>query len=182
MAHKQAPASANLANAKEEGMLQQCVLWNIGQLFQQDLNFSPYFITSNEDMSLSSLLQNEAHLRFCKGAGVYKGAPTNDNDLGARDVAFLRDRAVSAYYKMERDNPVQDVNHPNDKPPMLDAYIIKQVLPKALENMTTEKPECTESKAVEQLMAKIVSLQSGWVPSRVFRPNSNKKQTELLQL
>ena len=44
--------------ANPSSILQQCVLWNIDKITELGINFSPYFISSSEDVSLSYYLSN----------------------------------------------------------------------------------------------------------------------------
>ncbi len=162
-----APAAAGLGNLSQEGLLQQCVLWNISQLNAQHLNYSPYFITSNEDTSLSSFLGRLGRLRIVAGPTVVKGTP--ENGIGAEDVTFLRDRLVEGYYAGERNTQVTPPAQGGTQ--ALSTYVVNHLLPQAQESVHLEPPWYAESKAVEQLMAKIVGDRPAWVPPLIFRPN-----------
>ncbi|HEY8036862.1 MAG TPA: hypothetical protein VIF37_14875 [Methylobacter sp.] len=168
-----ATPAANLGAPQQQGLLQQCVLWNINELNAQHLNYSPYFVTSNEDTSLSSFLQGQAasRLRLVTGATVVKANPTHDNSPGAKLVAQLRDTAVANYYDIE--NAVQ-VNGGADID--LSDYITGTVLRNAQQNVRRQWPIYPESIAVEQLMAKIVADRLAWVPALIFRPNGAAPQ------
>jgi hypothetical protein len=174
---------AGLGALQQVGLLQQCVLWNIDQLNVQFLNFSPYFLNSNEDMSLSNYLQQQpavqqqpagSRLRICTGATVFKGIPENDESIAAENLSLLRNRIVQNFYNLEQ-------NYQVDAPPQQGSqqdfrnYVINHILPNA-PIMSNENPIFTEAKAVEQIMNKVVTHRFNWVPARVFRPNGNAVQ------
>lgn len=168
---------ANMNALQTAGLLQQFVLWNIGQLNAQFLNYSPYFIASNEDLSFSNFLQNQAQsrLRYSSGATVFKGNVTADSSAGAKRLGLLRDTAVSNYYDIENAIAVaasQDQGGNQE----LNEYVTTYVLPNALQDVRKQWPIYAESIAVEQLMSKVIADKYAWVPAGVFRPNGNAAQ------
>jgi hypothetical protein len=166
--------NANPAMLTAEGILQQCVLWNIGQLNARFLNFSPYFVNSNEDTSFSSFLRNQDQnrLRICPGARVVKGIPRNDAGVPSANISFLRNRAVQNFYNLEHDYRVIAPPNQGGGQHTLSEYVRNRILA----NPPQENPIFTEAKAVEQIMAKVIAEKFNWVvppelKKRVFQPN-----------
>jgi Txe/YoeB family toxin of Txe-Axe toxin-antitoxin module len=165
--------------------LQQCVLWNIGQLNAEVLNFSPYFISSAEDTSLSSHLMNVnggSKVRFARGATVIKSIVENaengnghDNDNTATTLAAIRNRNLFNYYIFEFNTAVEKPQNQNEGENTLADYITRYVLPNTPQ--ADENPHITTSKAVEQIMAKTIKDHGVWVPDNIFQPNGNRAQT-----
>lgn len=159
--------SPALANLKDKGLLQQCVLWNIGQLQAQALNFSPYFATSNEDSSLSNYLQNEGKLKLTETVRIYKAQPENDqNNKGGRSLGDQRNKILNILAATEKDYLVQPTSGGTVS---LTDYINKTVLPQAINK--SEDARITQSKAVEQILAKVILDERGWVPGGFFKPD-----------
>lgn len=159
------------------GLLQQCVLWNINQLNAQHLNYSPYFASSNEDTSLSNYLQrqNPSRVRISTGASVFKANPVNGVSIGAENLNFLRQRVIQGFYDIERLSQVMPQQNQGGQQ-NLNNYITNYVLPNAQANVRDENPIFTQSKAVEQIMAKIVNDRLNWTPNAIFQPNGNNAQ------
>ena len=172
-----------MTNLDDKGLLQQCVLWNIYQLNKQYLNFSPYFVSSNEDTSFSNYLQekNRSKLRVSSGATVFKAIPNNGPD---KKLGPLRKKAVENFYEIEKNCPVEstDPQQTNKNDPTqgtkqnLSDYITNYVLPNAQEGIRSENKKLTQSKAVEQITAKVVKDKINWVPDKTFKPNDNHHQ------
>ncbi len=69
----------------QDGVLQQAVLWNIAWLDQHHLNFSPYFLSSAEDTSLTNYLSFNKHtFGITTETTILKqeGAKIDDDDRG----------------------------------------------------------------------------------------------------
>jgi hypothetical protein len=160
-------------------LIQQCSVWNIEQLNANFLNFSPYFITSAEDSSLSTYLINDGRskARFALGATVRKGMPYHDNDITATRLGRLRDTDVSNYYDYEHSTAIDTViagqNLAVGERTLIN-YINTYVLP--LSQVPDQWSIYTESKAVEQILAKVVKDRRVWVPAQIFRPNGMAAQ------
>jgi len=172
------PVLAGLAALQPNGLIQQCVALNINQLNAQFLNYSPYFLNSNEDTSFSNFLQNQAasRLRICTGAAIFKGVPTNSHgEGGAGYVSLLRQHAAQTFYDVEQNYQVAAPANQGGVQ-QFNNYIINHVLPNAFANMQTEDPVFTEGKAIEQVMARVVNDHINWVPPWVFRPNGMAAQ------
>lgn len=172
-----APLGVALAN--NDYLLQQCTLWNIHQLNTRYLNFSPYFITSAEDTSFSSYLINDnpSKARFARAARVVKAVIPGgayDNDAGYRKLARLRDTDVTNYYDDERTTPVEPRGNQPPTPSILHDYISDYVLPNS--NNEREWSVYTESKAVEQILSRVVAQRRAWAPDEIFKPNGDNAQ------
>jgi hypothetical protein len=176
--HATAAANMGAAHLQNQGILQQCVLWNIAELYNNHLNFSPYFITSNEDTSLSSFLQNQAasRLRISTQASVFKATPTHDDSGGARQLSYLRNTGILNFFDIEKDVQATPFVHGQGVVQDLNDYVSDYILPNAQQNVRNEWVALTESKAVEQMMAKVVSDRFAWVPALVFKPNGAAHQ------
>lgn len=171
------PADPN--NLASEGILQQCVLWDIAQLNKANLNFSPYFFSSNEDTSLSNFLaaQEESRVGICTSGSVVKAEPAADiNSKGAKIMARLRIQTLDSFYAIEKDYKVNPGFQKEAK--LLSRFIKEDVVDKVdFMGQSKEDPVITECKAVEQLMAKLVSYNyANLVPGYIFRPNGKEKQ------
>ncbi|KZN33785.1 hypothetical protein N475_19640 [Pseudoalteromonas luteoviolacea DSM 6061] len=159
---------AALNDLQTTGLVQQCSVWNIARLHQLHLNFSPYFVTSNEDSSFSYHLSQRAQsgIRICTGASVVKAQPQHDNSAAARRLNYNRDFIVGDLYDVEKNVSV------NNTP--LHDFVTDTILPGS--QNPREWSIYTESKVVEQLMAKVVLDKNNWVPNRIFQPNGANGQ------
>lgn len=73
------------------GIIQQCALWNVQYLTQNHLNFSPMYVASAEDLSLTNLFDvRNVPYKFYTGNTVRKEAPGYDESTGARNVNAAR--------------------------------------------------------------------------------------------
>ncbi|NEO79491.1 hypothetical protein [Moorena sp. SIO4G3] len=161
-------------DTEETGLLQQCVLWNIKSLKTAKINFSPYFITSNEDTSFSNLLMTQkmkgetsSKIRIVKKATVFKGEPeTNDEEKAAKKITEVLDKVISNQAAQENYKVKQNENEQT-----LKEYISNTVLD--TENKKEQmkgKEHWAQSQAVEQIMAKVVRQKPNWVPEGIFNP------------
>lgn len=158
--------SQPLGTLKDKGLLQQCVLWNVGQLQAQSLNFSPYFVTSNEDSSFSNYLQNEKKLKLTETVRIYKAQPKNDtHNVGGQSLGRQRQTILNTLAAIENNCSVQP-DTGGTVP--LKTYIETTVLPNAIHK--TEDPGITQSKAVEQILAQVVLQEQSWVDKGFFKP------------
>jgi hypothetical protein len=139
IANGRGQAPANLAPVAPIGVgsiLQQIVLWNI-QLFENNnLNFSPLFVTSGEDLSISRYFDgnNPRGGRFAyqyyAGISVWKEEPTRDEDsVGLRNVEAARDRLTKWFTDAERATP------PTAAPPPVQVQTPAVNLPTFIETM-----------------------------------------------
>jgi hypothetical protein len=165
-----------IEDLEKKGLLQQCVLWNIGQLYANNINFSPYFISSNEDTSFSGFLQNHSSgskVGIFTGATVVKAVPENGGGDPAQGVASYRFRTQTNYFAIEKKCEVEGL----DRNQTFGSYVTEKILPNAYPVVRNEHRVLTEAKAVEQIMAKVVDEKPGWIEKlNIFMPNGNKKQ------
>jgi hypothetical protein len=168
-------AAASLDNL-DPGLLQQCVLWNIGLLKENSWNFSPYFLSCNEDSSFSSFLQNRnvGTIGVCTGATIIKGEPESDAGQGSKRLTALRSMVASCYYTVEASTNVAPTDQQNTT--TMRKYVADTILPNASETVRNENRKVTQSKAFEQIMAKVVRDWGSWVPGEIFQRDDQNAQ------
>lgn len=152
------------------GILQQVVLWNIDQFRQGNLNFSPIFVSSNEDISLSNFLQatNRAE-RVITSLRIVKYEPVKDSNLnvgGTVQVPRRRNRMLGFFDQIEDSIPI----NPGGGQVRLFRFIVDTVLP----NAQQPRPAAlwAQSQAVEQVMAAAITTGAAWYPADAFNPYS----------
>lgn len=140
---------------KDAPILQQAVLWNIKAFVADNYSFSPYFITSAEDTSLTKFLG----LKKCKyysGCEIIKGMTAPDNGLPARVFQAEKLNLISYCYKAKDEIPFSS-------PAVPDIKTLSGVITAAREALTSppkipdiadqENISQTYSKAVEQILS-----------------------------
>ncbi|NEP00903.1 MAG: hypothetical protein F6K58_20000 [Symploca sp. SIO2E9] len=160
-------------NLDDNGVLQQCVLWNIEKLNEEKINFSPYFITSNEDTSLSNYLMKKkpSKLRIYSPGKIYKGQHKPNNKKKPRtkpqyDINYQRDNIIKIFGEREK---TTIVNPPSNQEYELGKYIEEKFT-------NDDQKNKVQSIAIEQIMAHVVEQQKNWVPQEIFQPNITKEQ------
>jgi hypothetical protein len=75
-----------------KGLIQQAALWNIKYFADNNLNFSPCFITSGEDVSLGHYFDRTSTItyHYYNSITVHKELTTYDNSKGAEKVEAAR--------------------------------------------------------------------------------------------
>jgi hypothetical protein len=159
---------------QKAGLLQQVVLWNVDYLKSRNLTFSPYFVTSNEDVSLSNYLQAFNYTqRIIKGLSIIKMQPTNDTkNQGALQLAGIRTRFQKLLYNLEKNTQIS-IN--GTKAKNLSEVVTETILPNAQNKgggLNVRKKQAyertTQSMAIEQVLAESVSKK--WAPPKTFNP------------
>ncbi len=148
------------------GLLQQVVLWNLDLLSPAHLNYSPLFVSSNEDVSLSNYLQfNNFDERIITACKIIKYEPQNDpaTNLGASvEIPKRRNRLLNLFNGIESDILI----NPGDGQVTLQEFISNTVLPGA------HQPESaalvSQSRAIEQVLSAATKL--GWYPANLHNP------------
>jgi hypothetical protein len=155
--------------ATAPGLLQQVVLWNLDQLRAANLNYSPLFVASNEDVSLSSYLQfNHLDERIITACSIVKYEPANDpwSNLGAsREIPRRRNRLLGLLDGIEGDIDFQPVG--GGAQVTLQTYIRQTVLMNGI-NRDQSTALRTQSCAIEQFMAE--ATERGWYPAAPLNP------------
>lgn len=163
--------AANALNfgATQPGLLQQVVLWNLDQLRAANINYSPLFVASNEDVSLSNYLQfNQHDERIITACSIVKFEPANDpgTNLGAsRDIARRRNRLLGLLDGIEGDIQFQPIG--GGAQVTLQTYIRQTVLMHGI-NRDQSTALRTQSCAIEQFMAE--ATEQGWYPAAPANP------------
>ncbi|MGE5329272.1 MAG: hypothetical protein ACM3KR_07185 [Deltaproteobacteria bacterium] len=165
-------------DAAEPGLLQQATLWNLNLLRDNYVNFSPIFVTSNEDVSLSSFLQKKDYdERLITALSIIKIEPENDpynpedmsgnNNLGgAVEVPQRRRRIYSMFNLIEEDLEI----NPGDGAVRLSGYIRNE----------REDVLLTQSRAVEQVLSASINKGSAYYPSEIFVHGNGEHYTQYL--
>jgi hypothetical protein len=97
------------------GLLQQAVLWNIGYLTAQKLNFSPFYLASGEDSSLGKYLDiRKFPYRWYGGLEIRKEQATSDDNGGSKALKNARNRMVQLVADFESGGVVS-----KDPPPVM---------------------------------------------------------------
>lgn len=175
-------------NATEPGLLQQVVLWNLDKLRDKDINFSPLFVSSNEDVGLCNYLQFKKYdIRRIKSLGIVKIEPENDkkdkDSIGdynrGGDIEVPKRRISLFKFFNEGFSDEQVKTSPEAGLKMIDSGKTS-VVPISLSvfvntNWDKEIKEGrvdllkTQICAVEQILAKSISVNPGWYPEDVFK-------------
>lgn len=149
------------------GLLQQVVLWNLDLLGPAHLNYSPMFVTSNEDVSLSNYLQHtNRDERIFTVCSIVKYEPFGDPGLGQPDpnlgasveIPKRRNRMLALFSSIEADIPINPGGIPQGTP--LQGYVRDTVLPQAGQPANTLPT--AQSRAIEQVLSAAVT--QGWYP------------------
>lgn len=160
--------NANALNfgATAPGLLQQVVLWNLNLLGPAHVNYSPLFVASNEDVSLSNYLQQtNRDQRIITACTIVKVEPTADStaNVGAHSgMPRRRNRLLSYFANLEGDIPI-DPGVGGQR--ALSTFITDTVL----HNRPRSNALVTQSQAVEQVMS--AATMQGWLPpANPFNP------------
>lgn len=151
--------------AQAAGLLQQVVLWNVGLLKTDDFTVSPYFVASNEDVSLSNYLQVWGYTeKIISPLSIVKMQPENDKkNPGAPELANIRTRLLDHLYQREKETLIQKGVA---APVALGTFVEKTILP------NSQNPDfndhITQSMAIEQVLA--LGVKKKWAPDNIFEP------------
>lgn len=163
--------------AQVPGLLQQVVLWNLALLRKNDLSVSPYFVSSNEDVSLSNYLQvSKIAEKIISPLSIVKMQPENDKEnTGATLLADMRAQLLYRLFQKEKETLIQMGVAAAVE---IAAFVANTVLP----NSQSPKNDLfvTQSMAIEQALALGVSKK--WAPTEIFKPFTgfNGTRVELL--
>ncbi len=156
-------------------MLQQAVLWNLALLAARPINMSPYFLSSNEDVSMSNYLKrynfnSKNRDKLC----VIKVMPDDNvvnmplnlsriRDAAAQKVSIDFERMLLLFYIKERDLKINDQNT------NLLILCAKTIIPNSqINNPSFQFKLLTESRAIEQTLS--AATEEGWAPANIFNP------------
>ncbi|MCR9072742.1 MAG: hypothetical protein NXI18_13570 [Alphaproteobacteria bacterium] len=165
--------SYNLANSNP-GILQQCVLWQPELLKNNNLNFSPIFVSSNEDVSLSSYLTATGRVqkiikpltttKYLASPDPYDPNDTTCNIGFYKYVIPFRQRIINYFAESEASIPVSDIA--TSRTSNLADFISNFLKSQKKEQMD---PNLAQSQAVEQILSASMKSPS-WIPPNFFNP------------
>ena len=158
------------------GLLQQVVLWNLDFLGKKKITFSPYFVTSNEDVSLRNLLVAKNYLhKVIKPLSIIKAQPYNDTKNSRfQELSGIKTRLLTLLFNLERNTQIK---MGAAAARTLSSFVSETVLPDStyagtLATLSGGKRKAldwsTQSMAMEQVLAEAVA--QDWAPSRIFNP------------
>ena len=157
--------------AMKAGLLQQVVLWNMDLLNENDLNISPYFVSSNEDVSLTNYLQTWEYVeRTIKPLAIMKMDPSKDKKNGGAQVLIgIRTRLIKLLYDLEKHTKINTGSAVVD----LSQFVSETIVPRSQHGTGLGKKRngverSTQAMAIEQVLAEVVSRK--WAPDIVFDP------------
>lgn len=149
--------AGQLPASEPPGIIQQAALWNIGYLATNNLNFSPIYITSGEDVSFGNYCDNQRiPYLYYKGIGVLKEIADSDNGSGAEIVSKQRQACAQWFAEAENNVPVRAKAQGDGDDQMLGAFIVNRVLPNASTAIrrqagNTDTQNTAKCQAVEQI-------------------------------
>lgn len=148
------------------GLLQQVVLWNLDLLRPVRINFSPLFVSSNEDVSLSNYLQaTNRDERIITQCSVVKYEPFADPGSGAdanvgafKTIPENRNRMLALFSLREAATLINPGVGPATP---IQEFILGTVLPAAHQPVSTFLT--AQSRAIEQVLS--AAARQGWYPA-----------------
>lgn len=156
-----------------ESILQQVVLWNLDLLRDNNINFSPLFITSNEDASLSCFLKQVSQnisYKIVSSCTIIKYEPSYDTETenyGSRYVNEKRKKICNLFKDIEADLKIKYYKNNSLTTKKLSDFIKSEVIPNC-QNKNADALS-TQMLAAEHIMREIIK-QTSWYPPTVFNP------------
>jgi hypothetical protein len=150
------------------GLLQQAALWNIDQLRNNNVNMSPCFPMSNEDVSFCNwMIKSKKVQRYIKGLEIVKmaAAPDQKNE-GAKEVDKRRTRMVALFSTYESELSVKP---PNAAASPLPDFVRNVVI--KVGTAKSEKSTIAQCRCAEQVMS--AALEEWAPPDGLFNPYRN---------
>jgi hypothetical protein len=168
----------NAGDFRQDRILQQAVLWNIDWLDRNHLNYSPYFIASAEDTSITNYFRRNRHaFGVTTASTILKETVTyHDDDVYSKRVNLARNYYQRWYASTESAKEI--INSAVDQPSRLGDFICDHVLsnPYFAEQRrdlaTRHRAVC---QASEVIMANAI-LQNGFTTDQLFKPNGDQPQ------
>lgn len=163
------PVAANLHS--EAPILQQAVLWSVAQFLKADLSFSPYFITSAEDTSLTKFLGLK-NCKYYSGCKILKGETYPDQSIGVEVLQETKNILLNCCYQAKYDVPFSCAVVPQAKTlstVITEARDAATSPPKIVNVADEENLQQTYSKAVEQILSMALTKNIA-LPERLFKP------------
>src|SRR5262249_54295861 len=143
--------------------------WNLTFLKSKNLTFSPYFVTSNEDVSLTNYLKAFSYAeKVIKALKIIKLQPETDDaakNTGAAELGKMRNRLLELLYNAEKDTEIVKGSAAAVK---LSTFVTATILPKSQIGVGGNS-QVTQSMAIEQVLALATSTRH-WAPTKIFNP------------
>lgn len=152
-------------NAAQPDILQQAVLWNLNLLRTNNINFSPLFVASNEDTSLSKYLMYYGYTtKKIQGLEIIKALPEDEvGNLGGKtEVPKRRNRIFQIFNQIEDDLQINTGNGIFNL-----ANLINTGMPNS---KSAGEKSLARVQAVEQIMSQAITINPGCYPTTVFNP------------
>lgn len=169
------PASAR--NPKTHGLVQQAACWNIEKLTTLNLNFSPIFVASKEDVSFANCFDaNPFSYKFYYSKIIRKETrPGYDDSDGAKAVNASRASYARQFSRLERTTPIQDIPpppSPSPPPTTLGPYIATVVVPNSTKLSAPQKAsvDIRQTAACQAIESVITTAIKGAYTSHGVRP------------
>lgn len=164
---------------RTDRVLQQAVLWDIGWLDLQNLNFSPYFIASAEDTSITNYLDFNHHAFGITTESTILKQTNTHYDTDKRGQVLNRIRYNYERWYAITEGTKQVVNQGGVATPVaLKALIVNSMFPVSQIPLQAGNAEvCNRAicQAAESIMAVGVKT-AGCTPANLFQPNGNNQQ------
>lgn len=164
---------------RKDRVLQQAVLWNIDWLDQNNLNFSPYFIASAEDTSLTNYLDIKGHAfgittesTILKQTNSYFDSDEKGKVLNSIRYNYERWYAISEGTKSVINQGAAAT------PVSLKDFIVNSVFPVSQIASQAGNAEA-RNRAICQAAESIIAVgvkKAGFTPDKLFQPNGNNQQ------
>lgn len=164
---------------RKDRVLQQAVLWNIDWLDRNNLNFSPYFIASAEDTSITNYLDVNGHaFGITTESTILKQTNSYfDDDKKGKALNSIRYNYERWYAITEGTKSV--INKDGDATPvLLKDLIVNSVFPASLIAAQVGNAEA-RNRAICQVVESITAAavkKAGFTPAKLFQPNGNNPQ------
>lgn len=192
--------TGTLPKSDTSGIVQQASVWNIDRLLTNNLNFSPLFISSAEDLSISKYFDRaKTGYRFFDGIGVVKEEPTLDNQAGATTLTKERAALIALVTDAEKAVTPQGTAPP---PPILvqpvqpgdgttqplTDFIVKVVLGTSTNSRLTKDDPVTQQLALSHAVEQIIcaALENGPIPLKgagpIFSPVQDPYPVQCVEL
>jgi len=164
---------------RKDRVLQQAVLWNIDWLDQHNLNFSPYFIASAEDTSITNYLDTHGHaFGITTESTILKQTNSYfDDDKLGKTLNSIRYNYERWYAITEGARGVINKEGAATPVPLKDLIVnsvfpVSQIKDQATKNEARNRAIC---QATESILAVGVK-HDGFTPDQLFQPNGNQQQ------
>ncbi|KIE04413.1 hypothetical protein NF27_HT00030 [Candidatus Jidaibacter acanthamoeba] len=154
-------AAGALDNPATTGILQQAVLWNISYMNEANqstgINFSPYFIASNEDISFGEYLRMKgfAYKIYTNLTVIKLEAPLNQETLKNKGTIKLISNIKEILYELEKNYEITNLGMSTPKPLPIGSIIDNQ------SKQFTDNKNTVSCQIIEQILVAWIKSASG---------------------